>query len=229
MVYTLKKIGVITIGQSPRPDITCDLERYLPKDVEIFEAGVLDGLSCEYVEREMVPGENSIVYVSRMADGYQVKLAKDRIIPTIQKRINQLEERGADIIVIFCTGDFPQFDAKVLLIYAGEVIKGLVSGVRYKGRVGILVPLEEQINYAREKWRSNFRDLIILHASPYTSTESEFRTIAERFKESGAKLIIMDCMGYTFQQKRIVKEEASVPVLSSRGVLIRFLNEFLTK
>lgn len=223
----MKKIGILTIGQSPRPDITSDLRQHLPTDVVLVEAGVLDGLSREYVEKRMHPNKDNVVYLSKMADGAQVKLAKNKIIPVMQRRILQLEKREADFIVIFCTGDFPEFKAKVLLIYAGEVLKGLFSGFRYQGNVGVLLPLEEQVNYAHEKWGSCFKNLTILHASPYASTEKDFRTVAEKFKDSGARLIIMDCMGYTFDQKRILREHVNVPVLSSRSALIRFLNELL--
>lgn len=221
------EIGVITIGQSPRPDITSDLRRYLSRDVVIVEAGVLDGLSRKYIEEKMHPSEEDIVYVSRMTDGCQVKLAKNKIIPIMQRAIHQLEGKGLELIVIFCTGDFPEFNAKVPLIYAGEVLKGLFSGFRCHDNVGILVPLEEQISYAREKWGGCFENLTILYGSPYTSTKSDFRAVAERFKESSVRLVIMDCMGYTFYQKHILREYANLPVVSSRSALIRFLNELL--
>lgn len=226
-VYALKKIGVVTIGQSPRPDITSDLRRHLPADIDVVETGVLDGLSREYVEEKMRPSEEDVVYVSKMADGSQVKLAKDKIIPLMQRRIRQLEQKGVELVVIFCTGDFPEFNAKIPLIYAGEVLKGLFSGFRCQNNVGILVPLEEQIIYACKKWGDYFENPMVLHASPYTSRKSDFQAVAERFKESSARLIIMDCMGYTLYHKHIIREYANLPVVSSRSALIRFLNELL--
>ncbi|MEM3730481.1 MAG: AroM family protein [Candidatus Bathyarchaeia archaeon] len=224
----MKKVGVLTIGQSPRPDITSDFTQHLSAKVILVEAGVLNGLSNEYVKEKMRPNIGDVTYVSRLRDGTQVKLAKNKIIPLMQKRISQLEEEGVDFIVIFCTGDFPKFDARVPVVYAGEVLKGFFSGFKCERNVGILVPLEEQIDYAHEKWKAYFKNLVVLNASPYTSTEEDFRKVAEKFRESSAELIIMDCMGYTFNQKRIVKEYANVPVVSSRSALIKFLDELLT-
>lgn len=223
----MEKIGVVTIGQSPRLDITSDLKQHLPTNVKLIEAGVLDGLSREYVEEKMHPSEGDIAYVSKMADGHQVKLAKSKIIPILQRRITELEEKGANLIVILCTGDFPNFKAKVPIIYAGEVLKGLFSGFKYGGNVGILVPLAEQIKYTHEKWKSCFENLTVFHVSPYTSTKNDFSAVAKKFKDSGARLIIMDCMGYTYDQKSILKSCANLPVISSRSALIRFLNELL--
>ncbi|MGB9778172.1 MAG: AroM family protein [Candidatus Bathyarchaeales archaeon] len=223
----MEKIGAVTIGQSPRLDITSDLRQHLPTKIALIEAGVLDGLSREYVEEKMCPSEGDITYVSKMADGSQVKLAKSKIIPIMQKRITQLEEKEANLIMILCTGEFPNFKAKVPIIYAGEVLKGLFSGFKYEGKVGILVPLAEQIKYTQEKWKGYFENLAIFHASPYTSTKNDFCAVAKKFKESEARLIIMDCMGYTSEQKSILKEYADLPVVSSRSALIRFLNELL--
>lgn len=225
----MKRIGVVTIGQSPRPDITTDFIQNLPSSVILIEAGALDGLSLKYVNEKMCPSENEVVYVSRMVDGSQVKLGKNKIIPIMQEKIRQLESKGADLVVIICTGDFPKFDAKIPLIYAGNIIKGLFSGLRFQGRVGILVPLEEQINYAHEKWSGCFNNLIVLNVSPYTSKENDFRQAARKFKDSNAGLIIMDCMGYTFAQRSIVYECSNVPVISARGAVISFLNELLRK
>jgi 3-methyladenine DNA glycosylase AlkD len=47
---TFKKIGMITIGQSPRVDIVPEMQEILGTDVEILEAGALDGLTLEEVK-----------------------------------------------------------------------------------------------------------------------------------------------------------------------------------
>ena len=47
----MKKIGMLTIGQSPRDDILPGLKEIFGKNVEIVEAGALDGLTLEEVER----------------------------------------------------------------------------------------------------------------------------------------------------------------------------------
>ena len=39
----LVKIGAVTIGQSPRTDVTCDILPILGDNVQLLEAGALDG------------------------------------------------------------------------------------------------------------------------------------------------------------------------------------------
>ena len=44
---TMKKIGAITVGQSPRVDLIPEIQPILGDSVEIIQAGALDGLSKE--------------------------------------------------------------------------------------------------------------------------------------------------------------------------------------
>ena len=45
----MTKVGLITVGQSPRSDVVPDMAAILGGDVEILEAGALDGLSREQI------------------------------------------------------------------------------------------------------------------------------------------------------------------------------------
>ena len=53
------QVGLITIGQSPRTDITGGFREILePYDVEIVETGVLDGLTFDQVCAQYWPGHS---------------------------------------------------------------------------------------------------------------------------------------------------------------------------
>ena len=45
----MKKLGLITIGQSPRTDVLPDIEPIFGPDVELHQAGALDGLTREEI------------------------------------------------------------------------------------------------------------------------------------------------------------------------------------
>ena len=44
-----KTIGLLTIGQSPRPDMTADLHPIFENKADYIEAGALDGLTKEQI------------------------------------------------------------------------------------------------------------------------------------------------------------------------------------
>ena len=103
----MTRIGLITIGQSPRSDVVPDMAAVLGGDVEIVEAGALDGQSRERIAALGPEGDDEIL-VTRLADGSSVFVGKSRVIPLVEARIAQLEDRGVALNVLLCTGAFPR-------------------------------------------------------------------------------------------------------------------------
>ena len=63
---TMKKIGAITVGQSPRVDLIPEIQPILGDSVEIIQTGALDGLSKEEIAKFVPrPGENVLESPSR--------------------------------------------------------------------------------------------------------------------------------------------------------------------
>ena len=102
---TMKKIGAITVGQSPRVDLTPEIQPILGDSVEIIQAGALDGLSKEEIAKFVPrPGEN--VLVSRLTDGTSATFGESYILPRLQLCIDDLEQQGVSLILFLCTGEF---------------------------------------------------------------------------------------------------------------------------
>jgi len=45
----MKKLGLITIGQSPRTDVTPDLIPIFGPDIQLCQAGALDGMTAQEI------------------------------------------------------------------------------------------------------------------------------------------------------------------------------------
>ena len=69
------KIGAVTIGQSPRVDVTPDIMPIFGDEVELLQMGALDGLSKEDIAA-MVPREGDYILVSRLNDGSFAKFSE---------------------------------------------------------------------------------------------------------------------------------------------------------
>ena len=76
-------VGLVTIGQSPRPDIVPDMAAIIGPGVDIREAGALDGLSRADVEALKPTGDDEIL-VTRLLDGTGVFVGKQKINRTIE-------------------------------------------------------------------------------------------------------------------------------------------------
>ena len=74
---TQTKIGAITIGQSPRTDITGDICPLLAPNITLQEYGALDPFDADYINQNFAPGPDSSVLVTRMRDASQVIIGED--------------------------------------------------------------------------------------------------------------------------------------------------------
>ena len=80
--------------------MTDDIMGIFQGKVEILERGALDGLTGGGY-RQTGPGCGEYVLVSRMRDGSQVSFSEQKILPRIQKCIEQLEAEGVKMILFF--------------------------------------------------------------------------------------------------------------------------------
>ncbi len=103
----MTKLGVITIGQAPRKDVAPILREHLPERVEMIQAGVLDGLSKEYIAANLCPEDRDYTLTSRLTTGESVIMGRSKIQPILQQKIYDMENQGVANILLLCTGVFP--------------------------------------------------------------------------------------------------------------------------
>src|SRR5258705_12971487 len=106
----MTKVGLITVGQAPRSDVVPDMAAILGGDVEIVEAGALDGLTRAQMEPLAPEGDDEILG-TRMADGTSVFVGKSKMISRIEAKIAALEDRGVALNGLLCTGEVPKLAA----------------------------------------------------------------------------------------------------------------------
>lgn len=212
-----RMLGMVTIGQSPRDDIMPQMLPFLPDDLTIRQVGALDGLSHDQLV-PLAPGPHDYRLHSRLRDGSPVTVGRERIMPLVQARIRQLEEEGASIILLLCTGEFPELQSHVLLIEPDRLLLNVVRGLGVR-RVGIFVPLPSQIEALAEKWRSLEVTATLVAASPYKDPAEVGRAAAKL--GHSLDLVIMDCMGYTQAHKQLVAQAIDRPVILAAGVVAR--------
>lgn len=219
----MKKIGAITIGQAPRVDVTPDIMGILG-DVELLQAGGLDGLTREEIQA-FAPQEGDYVLISRLNDGSSVTFAERHILPRLQQCIYDLESQGASMILVFCTGDFPEFQSRVPLVVPCKLLNGLVPAL--SSNIAVLTPTPEQVAQAEEKWNKYVSKVVAVPASPYGDSRELEEAAAKIAEMPEVDLVVMDCIGYTAAMKRRVAEKTRKNVVLSRTLLARVAAELL--
>ncbi|MDR5694155.1 MAG: AroM family protein [Armatimonadota bacterium] len=216
-------LGVLTIGQSPRDDVLPTLREVLG-DVPIVEGGALDGcMEDEIVSLAPHPGES--ILVTRLRDGRAVTLARDRVLPYVQRALEHLEN-SADLILFLCTGELPSLCCSRFLIEPARLLHQVVCGVAAGRTLGVLVPLPEQVREAEERWKRASSHVIVKAVTPYGG--GDFSSVGRELKAAGAEIVVMDCMGYRVEQKRLVIAASGLPTILAGTAVARVVRELIS-
>jgi protein AroM len=222
------RLGVITIGQTPRVDLTPELQALLP-DVELVERGVLDGLTTEQIAL-LAPDPDDDVLTSRLSDGSAVIMGERHVIRRLPTVIAELEGE-VDAVFLACTGRFPELaHTKPLFIPDYLIAYGTAALAEGMEAVGVICPLPEQAGFTLEKFAPRVGEetaVLVAAASPYTGSAEELAEAARSLKSRGAGIIALDCMGYTEAMRGVVAAATGLPVVLARSVAARLAAEVL--
>lgn len=227
----MHKVGMITIGQSPRDDIVSVMRRHMTQEVEILQRGALDDLDLPTVT-ELRPKAGQPTLVTRMRDGTEVKVTHGKIIPLMQKGVEALEEEGVEFIVLLCTGAFPELQAERMILHPGRLLHSLITAIANGAKLGVVVPSASQVpageKAQKERWGG--LDVVVTSASPYAPPEiraKEWERAAEGLKERGVDLVYLGCMGMDEEMKCTVQQVTGKPVILASSVVARVIDELI--
>jgi protein AroM len=215
-------LGLVTIGQSPRPDIRATYAAVLGDEAEIMEAGALDGLTADDIAA-LAPTGDDIPLVT-LAHDTEVRIGKAAITPLLQRAIDRVVAIGAGVVVVLCTGRFDGLSAPVPLIEPDRVLDGFMRAIQPSGRLGIIMPDAGQEGMMRRKWRGY--DLTLATASPY-QPPVVWDTIIAEFARVGVQGIVLDCMGFGPPDKAYFAAASGVPVLCAQTATAHLVRDMI--
>lgn len=220
------RIGLLTIGQSPRRD---GLARDVGAAVgggEVLERGALDGLDRDQIAA-MRPGADDYRLITLLADGTSVQIAKRHILARLQAHIDDLEAEGVDVTLLMCTGEFPPFRHARPLLAPQAALYAIVRALADGGRIASLTPLASQVEQAGKKWASlGVPDAFVTDGDPYGADPVAAVTAgAARAREGGATVLFMDCFGYDARMRDAAREAFGGTVVLARTMAARLAAE----
>jgi protein AroM len=223
----MTRVGLITVGQSPRSDVVPDMAQILGADIDILEAGALDGLTRDQIGKLAPEGDDEIL-VTRLANGSSVFVGKKPMIPLVEKQIAALESRGTALNVLLCTGAFPKLAARRPLLEPQPLLLGLLRAMTFPGRLGVLTPSERHVAQTEGRWRSSGFDPVVAPLSPYEEDDaSAVKRAAEALRAGGAGLVVMDCIGFRRTTRDEVAHLTGAPTLVANLLVARVAAELL--
>jgi protein AroM len=218
----MKKIGMLTIGQTPRNDLIPGLIDILGQGYKVIEAGALDDQSMDDVNGIDLNPDHYIL-VSRMRDGTEVKITKKFVVPKMQRQLDRLENQGVRLTVVMCTGKFPQFRSRGLVVTPSEVLKGVIEGSLKEGKLAVVYPTEEQIPYAEKDFGREGVEIYADSVSPYE--DDDVKGLLDRLVKEEPDLVFLNCFGFPYSIKKQVQEATGKPTIHSSALIARVIKE----
>jgi protein AroM len=218
-------VGLVTIGQSPRPDVVPEMVAVIGPGAEVREAGALDRLGRGEIAALAPTGSDEIL-VTRLQDGSPVFLGKEKIVALVEQRIAALERDGATLTALLCTGAFPRLRSTRALIQPHPVLLGTLRGLSGPGRLGVLTPSVPHVPQTEARWRRDGFDPVVAPLSPYEEEDAAaLARAADAMRTGGAGLIVMDCMGFRRKTRDELRGLTGVPVLLANLLVARVIGE----
>jgi len=219
----IRKIGFLTIGQSPRQDVLEEIIPLLGPDKVIKEAGALDFLSQPEIGA-LRPEGDDFPLVTRLRDGAPVVVGKKKIVPLLRSRVEGLEKEGVDLLALLCTEDFDDLSSIKPLLMPVRIMRSFVFAVLTRGRLFVLVPLSAQKKAAERKWQRREISVNVEALNPYGGGGG-LEAVFPAVEEASPDIIILDCIGYPLAIKESLRKGIKRPVLLPRLVLAAAIRE----
>lgn len=221
----MKRIGLLTIGQSPRDDVVPEIQSLLPQEVEIVQAGALDGLTPNEIAAHR-PTSADKTLITRLKSGREAVVDTDFIHRRLAELIHSLEQQEVELIGLLCSGSFSGLSARVPLLIPHQLLSGFLTALSLPGPLGVLVPSPEQVTPAVEEIQGLGIPAIGRSASPYTQGR-QMAEAAQSLVDEGATAILLHCFGYNLSMKAVVQAVTRRPVILVRSLFARALAELL--
>lgn len=224
----LKRVGLITIGQSPREDIVGSVKQIMGQEYEIIEAGALDDIENPLgsIYRYNGGPRKGEIYVSRLRDGSQIEMDEYEILPLIENCINKLSCAGAGTTGILCTGEYRALEKYRRLVRPYVVLHAFIDALFPSGSIGIIVPTEHQIDLKLREWKRESREVHVRWASPYQSID-KISGVSKELAGKGVDCIILDCLGFNEEIKNYLKRDINIPIILPNSLLAWTLRELV--
>lgn len=223
-------IAIVTIGQTPRRDITEDLKSLFSEHCVLKEYGVLEGLSSDEAIRQFGYEGKGELLITRIGENCRtIRVAGEKIKAKLQDCICRAEADGADLILLACTGAFPEYQHSIPLLLPGACQREKAIERAQGETIGVVIPDANQMSQIKQWWTdSGAQKLLLDVADPYGDTEKIVQA-AIRLKKAEAKVICLDCVGFTTAQQTAVAAATGLETVLPRAVLSQMLRERLKK
>ena len=216
-------LGLVTTDEGPSPEFVAAFRERLPhSDIQLI--GALDGLSLAEIDG-LAAQPSTYPIQTILADETTWDIDITILAPLLDRRAHEMVSRGAKAIAICCSGDFPDIDCGVPVVYPGRLLSAIAGAVCRNGRIGVVSPIAAQMESARRKWEADGFAVMMAHASAFD--RDEFVAAAREMAAVDVELVVLDCMDHTAKDRDEFVRLSGRPALAALPVTATIVGEIL--
>ncbi len=203
-----KRIGALTIGQSPRPDLVEPLTKLLP-NWEIIQVGALDGLSVDDLS-----DTQGVDYplVTRMRDSSLVMVAENFVAPKLQNALDKLEATGVAANLLMCAGTFSNLKGVQPLFKPFNIGQGVLRALGINS-IGLVAPVPEQEGPIQQRWDEAGFSTTVWTADIGNQDDAFYHQIEMKVQNFKLESIVLDYFGHPIEVVQKLQKAVDIPVL----------------
>jgi len=207
-------LSILTIGQSPRPDLEAEIAAAVP-GLRLALRGALDGLSRAEIA-DLAPRDGADTLFTALPSGEGITVSKQAVTTRLRARLQTTQ--GA--VLLACTGAFAGLPARADLVQPSAVLNALAGALLPRGRLGLVVPLAEQIPTLGAARQRDGLEIVAVALRPHGDDAARAEA-AGRLAAQKPDLVLLDCISYTRADKAAFVAALSCPVLLAITVAAR--------
>lgn len=207
-------LRVLTIGQSPRPDLEAEIAAAAP-GVSLRLEGALDGLARDEIAA-LAPRSDADTLFTLLPSGEGVRVSKQAVTERLRARL--AAEDGP--VLLACTGAFSGLPERPGLVQPSAVLNALAEALLPRGRLGIAVPYAEQIPALTASRARAGLEIAAVALQP-ASDDAARQAAAASLAATRPDLVLLDCISYGRADKAAFAAALACPVLLSVAVAAR--------
>lgn len=220
-----QRMGVVVIGQSPRPAVVDEIAAVLSLGMEIDLRGALDGMTRAEIDAIPPSGDHDALF-TLLPNGDSVTISKKAVEARAAVQIENFVREGVGVTMLACTGKFPNLAPDGLVILPSAVLHHMVEAVLPKGRLGVFSPLPEQTALIAGKWERPDVKVVGVTMRPGSDAEAVDEA-ARKMSALSPDLVVMDCMSYTRANKARVRLAYGGPIILAIAAAARTVEELV--
>ncbi|MEM8861412.1 MAG: AroM family protein [Chloroflexota bacterium] len=215
------RIGTLTIGQAPRPDLVSSIKHRIP-DAEIVEAGALDPLDVSDLPAKECAEKTDYLLTTRLRDGQLVSIPETFLMPFMAGGIKRLEAECVKAIYIMCAGTFAELESSIPLVKPFDLAHELLCAMGLRN-LGVIAPIPEQERPIRARWtEAGFRASV--WTADATSPDQAFiEDTRKKQAEFGFQALVLDYVGHPPEVSRRLQDQLQLPVIDLGEVAVATL------